>query len=259
MSKLVSPKKTNRSVEAVAETDESFDRMSMSVRKLAQDGKLDHVYKIPLVELNCQFGIVRNRTEDLVPLQTAVKRERSRQKSKVTVVFAVRRPGWPSCREHGQQLAELVAEEPSAALLATVKETGADDKALLDFYEKYFARHAIYKDEKWNLYRAMGGRSVRIGQVVKGLFSSFRRYKEKKIEASRNITAGDGWMQGGVLIFDKGGNLKHVIEEIFGEPLDVQGIKQVIEQIKNKQSLNTDDSSSQYAEDSSESIHEVSP
>ena len=64
-----------------------------SVKKLAADGKLDHVYSIPLLELNCQFGIVRNRTDIPVPLQKAVKRERSRQQSKVIMVFAVRRPG----------------------------------------------------------------------------------------------------------------------------------------------------------------------
>jgi hypothetical protein len=151
-----------------------------------------------------------------------------------------------------------VAEDSSAALLATVKETGVDDKALLDFYEKYFARHAIYKDEKWKLYHAMGGRKISVGKLVTGLMKSFRRHREKKVEASPNITAGDGWMQGGVLIFDRRGNLRHLIEEDYGEPLDTQAIKDVIEEIKRNQTIrDTDDSGSQFAEDSSESLQET--
>jgi hypothetical protein len=67
--------------------------MSASVQKLAEDGKLDHIYNIPLMELNCQFGLVRNRTDEPTPLQQAVKQERARQQAKVTLVFAVRRPG----------------------------------------------------------------------------------------------------------------------------------------------------------------------
>ena len=87
---------------------------------------------------------------------------------------------------------------------------------------------------------------------------SFRRHRAKKIEASPNVTAGDGWMQGGVLIFDKRGYLKHVIEEDYGEPLDIQAIKKVIDEIKKSQTAkDTDDSASQFVEDSSESIHEV--
>jgi hypothetical protein len=89
MPSLVSPKKTKQVVETSLDTS----LMSPSVKKLAEDGKLDHIYSIPLLELNCQFGIVRNRTDEQVPLQKVVKRERSRQQSKVTLVFAVRRPG----------------------------------------------------------------------------------------------------------------------------------------------------------------------
>ncbi len=86
---LVSPKKTKQVVEAPFDSSLT----NSSVKKLAEDGKLDHIYNIPLQELNCQFGIVRNRTDEQVPLQKVVRRERSRQQSKVTLVFAVRRPG----------------------------------------------------------------------------------------------------------------------------------------------------------------------
>ncbi|GAX09345.1 hypothetical protein FisN_6Lh286 [Fistulifera solaris] len=222
MPHLFCPKKTKQALEASPD----LGHMSPSVQKLAEDGKLDHIYNIPLLELNCQFGIVRNRTDEQIPLQKA----------------------------HGQQLAELVAEEPSTALLATVKETGADDEALLDFYEKYFARHAIYQDEKWKLYHAMGGRKIGIGKAVLGSLKSFRRYRAKKIQASHNITTVDTWMLGGVLIFDRQGILQHVVEEDFGEPLDVHAIKKVIEDIKkNQENKDTGNSASQLAEAGSES------
>jgi hypothetical protein len=89
MSHLFCPKKTKQ----VLEVSPDSGLVSPSVQKLAEDGKLDHIYSIPLMELNCQFGIVRNRVDEPIPLQKAVKRERSRQQSKVTLVFAVRRPG----------------------------------------------------------------------------------------------------------------------------------------------------------------------
>ncbi len=147
-----------------------------------------------------------------------------------------------------------MAEEPSAALLATVKETGADDEALLIFYEKYFARHVIYQDEKWKLYHAMGGRKIGIGKALTGSLKSFRRHRAKKIEASHNITTVDTWMLGGVLIFDRQGILQHVIEEDYGEPLDVHAIKKVIEEIKKNQDIkDTGVSASHLGEDSSES------
>ena len=32
----------------------------------------------------------------------------------------------------------------------------------------------------------------------------------------------DGWMQGGLLIFDKRGNLRYVYEENFGDEIDIE-------------------------------------
>ncbi len=148
-----------------------------------------------------------------------------------------------------------MAEEPSAALLATVKETGADDEALLDFYEKYFARHVIYQDEKWKLYHAMGGRKIGTGKLVTGLLRSVRRHRANNIEASHNTTTVDTWMLGGVLIFDKKGNLMHVVEEDYGVALDIQAIKMIIDEIKKNQGTkDTKNTASQSAEDGSDSI-----
>jgi len=55
--------------------------------------KVNEVYKIPVWELNCQFGMVSIRSDKAVPLKDAVKVQRKRQKANVTVLFAVRRPG----------------------------------------------------------------------------------------------------------------------------------------------------------------------
>ena len=53
---------------------------------------LKNLYKLPLVFLNCSFGIVTQSPAG-IPLQTAVVKEAAKGGADVTIVFAVRRPG----------------------------------------------------------------------------------------------------------------------------------------------------------------------
>ena len=60
--------------------------------------KIDHaamppVYKIPLIALNCQFGMVKRKHTEPMLLKDAIKYERRKQQANVTVVFAIRQPG----------------------------------------------------------------------------------------------------------------------------------------------------------------------
>lgn len=51
------------------------------------------VYKIPLWELNCGFGIVKKKHATPCLLKDCIQRERARQQANVTIVFAIREAG----------------------------------------------------------------------------------------------------------------------------------------------------------------------
>jgi len=195
--------------------------------------KLPPVYKIPLWELNCQFGMVKKKSASTVLLMDAVQQQRKSQQANCTVVFAIRQAGWAGCREHGRQLTELAAEDPKIALMATVKDTGGTDlEGLLEFHQDYFGRHAIYQDDKWQLYKAM---NINVGlfALFKGILGARKRYKEKGIQNSaNNMKAREGWMAGGVLVFDKQGELVFVLEENPGEPMDMERLQLAIDEAR---------------------------
>ena len=51
------------------------------------------VYKIPLWELNCGFGIVKKKHASPEFLKDCIQQERRRQQADVTIVFAIREAG----------------------------------------------------------------------------------------------------------------------------------------------------------------------
>ena len=130
------------------------------------------------------------------------------------------------CREHAQQLAQLAAQDRQLAVLATVKETGHDDEALLELYEQYFHRLPIFKDEKLQVYKAIGGRQAEATGFLAKFQAAKDRLLRKKIAAGS--VNGDKFMLGGLLIFDRKGTLIHTIEEQVGEPLDIADLQQKI-------------------------------
>jgi hypothetical protein len=107
--------------------------------------------KIPLVPLNCTFGVVNPKPA--VTLAAALKQERksiakSSRSSNISIVFAVRHPGCVQCREHGQQLSELLKEDGmmhGIPVWGIVKDT--KDQSLLNFYEDYF-HFPLYMDSQ---------------------------------------------------------------------------------------------------------------
>jgi hypothetical protein len=111
-------------------------------------------------------------------------------------------------------------------LWAIVKETSVDDQGLIDFYNKYFT-FDIYRDEQLSVYSAMGNRSIftiRTWNPVRwyrGFQDLSRRLKEKQIQGN---LAGEGIIQGGVLIFDRAGTLRLAYEEEIGDELSVDDI-----------------------------------
>jgi hypothetical protein len=102
--------------------------MSSSIRSRLKSridyANMPQVYKIPLWDLNCQFGMVKQKHSTPILLKDAIKYERRNQQADVTLLFAIRTPGCALCREHALQLTELAAADRRLALAATVKETG---------------------------------------------------------------------------------------------------------------------------------------
>ena len=90
----------NNPTMAVSRT--SATRSSTASNRSSIQSKIQHtidyanmppVYKIPLWELNCQFGIVKKKHNESVALKDAVKHQRKSQQADVTLVFAIRAAG----------------------------------------------------------------------------------------------------------------------------------------------------------------------
>ena len=115
------------------------------------------------------------------------------------------------------QLKEFSAQDPRLVLVGAVKETGtAADEEILNFYQRFF-RNPIYKDQKWNVYKALGGRKISLLSSIIGFVRSRKRFQAKNIPLSPAGPAGDSFVQGGVLIFDKHGELRFAYNEEFKE------------------------------------------
>jgi hypothetical protein len=85
------------------------------------------------------------------------------------------------------RLTELVKQERVCVPWEPLKRL-----ALLDFYDTYF-HFPIYKDAKWDIYHAMGGRKISTWNLLKNTSQALKRYKKRNII---NIPVkGDLWTQ----------------------------------------------------------------
>lgn len=189
------------------------------------------LYSIPLQHINPSFGIV-NVSEKSTKLQPTVVHERRKTNANVTIVFAVRTVGCGGCREHAVQLADLAKTDKKLQVVAAVKETGVDDEALLEFYQDYW-HHPIYKDSKWKIFHAMGGRKLSLFTVLKRSHALFKRTRTKGIASK--VRQGDFWTKGGVMIFNRKGELKYTQYEHFGKEWDMDAIRDAIHDIRMEQ------------------------
>jgi AhpC/TSA antioxidant enzyme len=186
------------------------------------------LYRIPCIPVLCGFGVVQVKPESTLPLRSMIQKERRSVGGKLTVLFAIRRPGCGACREHGRQLTQLDQLERDVSFVGAIKETGVNDQALLDFYQQYF-RFPIVLDKKWEIFKAMGGRQIGLWPALTSYIRLQRRYKSQGIP---NVQGGDIWTQGGVLVFDKDGNLRHTYYDTYGELLDVNVLRAAIREAR---------------------------
>lgn len=130
---------------------------------------------------------------------------------------------------HGLQLTQLAAKDRKVGLVRIIKEAGDDNANVLEFYENYF-NYPLYKDDKWHVYKAMGGRTLTMDTLKAGVQKYMPRYKSKGIPM--RFDGGDRFMMGGILIFDRKGNLCFSYNEVYGEELDIEVIEQAIAEVR---------------------------
>lgn len=175
------------------------------------------LYSVPLQRLNCSFDVVSVAIErESSSLRDLVREQARKNRADLVIVYAVRQPGCFSCREHAMQLVELAQSDRRVHLMGIVKETGVADDVLLEFYQEYFGRHALYKDDKWKVYKAMGNKKLSLKQLILGFFRSQRRFREKNIQVP-NMKKGDSWLQGGMMMFDRSGDFHFAYNTEFQE------------------------------------------
>ena len=145
------------------------------------------------------------------------------------------------------------ADGDGVALSAVIKdcESKLDSDGLDDFYHSYFNQHPIYQDSQWKLHQCMshdGQRKIGILGLVKAVWKAKSRWNQKKIDHSPNLLRTDPWMIGGVMIFDKKGNLVFSVEETVGQELDMDRIARAVQGARNMNATyHTDDNEDEDA------------
>jgi len=107
-------------------------------------------------------------------------------------------------------------------LWGIIKETGVDDAGLTDFHTKYF-HYDTYRDENLAVYAAMGNRRIKLTTwnpitLFQGFRNMTKRLGDKKIPGN---LAGEGLVQGGLLVFDSDGRLAYAYEEQIGSEIEM--------------------------------------
>lgn len=113
------------------------------------------------------------------------------------------------------------------AAWAVIKEIDVDNEGLLTFYQKYF-RFPFFRDQRLALYSALGDRRVGIVpnpiKIIKRYREIRKRLKQKNMEGNM-LGKGEGMILGGIIIFDRRGNIRYAHQEQFSRELPVDKIR----------------------------------
>jgi len=144
------------------------------------------------------------------------------------------------CREHGQQLSELAAQNANDfGFFGLVKETGVDDEGLSEFYNKYY-NFPLYRDVGLASYKAFGNKKITEGMSWNP-FKLYRGYKEltKRLKSKEDLEGnlvGEGMIKGGVFVLNPQGEVMYAYEENTGSPLVVEDIQAAMDSMRSKES-----------------------
>jgi len=164
---------------------------------------------------------------DVLTVGEAVKSHTGKHGS---ICFVVRRPGWAFCREEGEDLKDFASKDDSPLkgfnLFGVVKETGIDDEGLAEFQSKHYP-FDLYRDNDLVFYNEfLGKQKISLNtwnpyKLVVGYRAITKRLKGKSIDG--NLT-GEGMIKGGVILFDKNGEVKYAYQEETGSELPLDDI-----------------------------------
>lgn len=121
-----------------------------------------------------------------------------------------------------------------------VKEINVDDEGLAEFHHDYFS-FPLYRDVNLSVYQALGNRRLKLNtwnpiRMVRGYREMTARLKLKKI--SGNLK-GEGMVQGGVLVFDKQGELQYAYNEETGSEVNMEDLQNAIDAVRQKEQTQT--------------------
>lgn len=212
---------------------------TMFILPLPLSKSLPRLYKTELAPVDLRFGVVREEMYRLTlaqanrkVIQQAIVKSR---KAEASVCFIVKRPGCVLCHEQGLALTKLVSEfaDNQVAAWAIIKEINVDNEGLLALYQKYF-RFPFFRDPNLALYTALGDRRVGIVpnpiKIIKRYYEVRKRLKDKGMKGNI-IGKGEGMILGGIIIFDRKGNVRYGYQEEFTRELPVDQIRQALTQI----------------------------
>lgn len=117
-----------------------------------------------------------------------------------------------------------------------MKETGIDDEGLNEFATEYFP-HPTYKDQALVFYNALGSGKLSLGfnplAYIKLIRDSMKRIKEDGVKSYN--TKGEGFLQGGWILFDTEGNPKAAFQENAKQRVPIDDILKEVKAMSTKE------------------------
>lgn len=121
-------------------------------------------------------------------------------------------------------------------IVGIVKETAV--RGLGEFIQRYFRNYPVYCDKTYAFYTALGDRKVGLSSLFNPLSlvgiicDALQRMKQKEITG--NVTAGEGVVQGGIILFDSKGKPLAMYPEETGQDLRVSNIAEALQAIRDE-------------------------
>ena len=232
---IASPKKrASASTDATTASDESS--VSLTSRDLPESvaKSIPAIYDEKLTPIDLRFGAVRQEDYDMTLVESHHKVMNETMflgKAKASICFVVRRPGCLLCHEQGMALSSLISQFDGSKIAAwgVVKEIDVDNEGLLTLYQDYF-KYPFFLDSKLRLYRALGDRRANIFTTLLN-FRAFKERLTKKNIIGDMIGKGEGFVLGGIIVFDAKGEIRYAYLEQAGEELPVESIRSVLDEL----------------------------
>ena len=220
-SKNLTPAATSK---AVVETLE--DEYGVPSRLVLTDtlkASLPELIRAPLIPLAFDH---ENETIDSSQAPTNFANILKSVNDRPTLCLVLRRPGCCFCREDGMELTKLEKKE-NINLVGIVKDL-KDYQGLRVFHKDYFS-FPIFRDVDLQTVKSLGNRSVG-WSVLKLYFGPHQRVVKKGIQF--NMKRWLDAVQGGVLIFDRNGDLRYAFHEMYGDELCANDICLALEAVR---------------------------